>query len=184
MRGWEQMRADMVGLLERATGEGLDVWRERTADAPDEATLRASLSARGVHGYAQSLLVMERFGYPDFLTATPDALLDAQYADRPALRPLLDAVVAEGTALGPVVVQVRKTYVCLVTPRRTFAQLLPATRTRLDLGLRLPGVAPQGRLEPATSALSNSTHRLRLATPADVDDEVRRWLAAAHEASC
>lgn len=184
MRGWEQMRAEMVGLLERSTGEGLEAWTARTREATDEASLRAWLDEQGVHGYAQSLLVMERFGYPPFLLASAEELVDAQYADRPALRPLLDAVVAEGSALGEVAVQARKTYVCLVGPRRTFAQLLPATRTRLDLGLRLPDVAPQGRLEPRTSALSNSTHRIRLTVPADLDDEVRGWLRAAYEASC
>lgn len=34
-------------------------------------------------GYARSLLVMERFGYPDFLRASGDELIDGQYADRP-----------------------------------------------------------------------------------------------------
>jgi hypothetical protein len=29
-----------------------------------------------VTGYAQQLLVMERFGYPDFLTVTADELID------------------------------------------------------------------------------------------------------------
>ena len=40
----------------------------------DEAALRAWLNERGVTGYGQSLLVMERFGYPDFLRADADEL--------------------------------------------------------------------------------------------------------------
>src|SRR5262245_30013842 len=39
-------------------------------------------SNQGVTGYAQSLLVMEQFGYPDFLVATADELIEQQYADR------------------------------------------------------------------------------------------------------
>lgn len=185
VQGWEGMRADIARRLERDTGASLQEWvaRVRASGTADEPALRAWLAERGVHGYGQMVLVMERFGYPDFLLAAADDLVDAQYADRPALRPLLDAVLAAGSAYEGVVVQARKTYVCLVTPRRTFAQLLPATRTRLDLGLRLPGVAPEGRLLPATSALSNSTCRLALSGPDDLDDVALGWLRRAYEAN-
>jgi hypothetical protein len=36
-------------------------------------------------GYAQSLLVMECFGYPAFFLASADELIEGQYADRPQL---------------------------------------------------------------------------------------------------
>jgi hypothetical protein len=32
------------------------------------------------------VLVMERFGYPDYLLAAADELIDGQYADRPGRR--------------------------------------------------------------------------------------------------
>ena len=47
----------------------------------DESTLRAWLNDQGVTGYPQMLLVMERLGYPDYLEATADELIDRQYAD-------------------------------------------------------------------------------------------------------
>jgi len=86
-----------------------------------------------VTGYAQSLLVMERFGYPDFLVASADELIDGQYKDRPQLRPILDAILAATAGLGEVVIQARKTFVSLVTPRRTFARVQATTRNRVDL---------------------------------------------------
>ena len=183
-RSWEEMRTWCVSLLER-TGAGLEEWNARVAKSgvTDEAGLRAWLDERGVRGYAQMVVVMERFGYPDFLTASADDLLDQQYADRPALRQVYDALLAQVPLLGPVTVQHRKTYVCLVTPRRTFAQLRAATRTRLDLGLRLPDVPAAGRLEPAPSSLGNSTHRVQLTAVDDVDDEVRDLLRAAYDAN-
>ena len=76
-------------------------------------------------------------GYPDFLTADAGELIDGQYADRPQLRPILDAVLALLPALGPVTVQARKTIVSLVSPRRTFAVVQATTKDRVDLGLRL-----------------------------------------------
>jgi hypothetical protein len=51
---------------------------------------------------------------PGFLTAYADELVSGQYADRPALRPVLDAVLAAAPALGPVTVQARKSCVSLV----------------------------------------------------------------------
>ncbi len=45
--------------------------------------------------------------------------------------------------------QARKTYVSLITPRRTFARVQATTRNRLDLGLRLEKDSPGGRLTPS-----------------------------------
>jgi hypothetical protein len=95
------------------------------------------------------MLVMERFGYPDFLLASAAELIDGPYRDRPNLRPVFDAVIAAAVALGEVTIQARKTYVSLVSPRRTFARVQPTTKDRLDLGLRLQGQKPGGRLLPS-----------------------------------
>lgn len=60
-------------------------------------------------GYPAMLLVMERFGYPDYLIASVDELIEGQYADRPALRPILDAVLARVPAIGDVSRRARPT---------------------------------------------------------------------------
>src|SRR2546430_3721082 len=176
------MRPRSQRLLEKRTGEGVAIWdrgikREQLAD---EDSLRAWLTKQGVTGYAQTLLVMERFGYPDFLTATADELIDGQYADRRQLRPILDALLAAAARLGDVTVQARKTYVSLVSPRRTFARVQATTKDRVDLGLRVEGVRPGGRLRPSKI---HETMRVRIgvATAKEVDAEVRRWLRRAYE---
>jgi len=127
------------------------------------------------------MLVMETFGYPDFLKASSDDLIDGQYADRPALRPILDAVLAEAAQLGEVTIQARKTYVSLVGPQRTFATVEPTTKTRVDLGLRLQTFKPAGRIDRARS-MGNSqvTARIGLSSTDDVDDEVRKWFTQAY----
>ncbi|MQA14760.1 MAG: hypothetical protein GEV09_11460 [Pseudonocardiaceae bacterium] len=180
MRDWQ------IDLLVRATGEGLDAWSSRIAEHgfADEPSLRDWLGEQGVTGYTQMLLVHERFGYPDFLRAGADELLDGQYADRPALRPILDALLGRSSEIGDVTVQARKTYVTLVSPRRTFAQIKATTRTRVDLGLRLPGQQPGGRLLAATSLGDDTiTVRIALALPREVDDEVLAWLRRAYVAN-
>src|SRR5215831_15807227 len=122
-RSWEEMNAWVRDLLVQRTGEDVAAWNDRIAaeNPADEAQLRAWLTAQGVTGYPQMLLVMERFGYPDYLRATADELLDGQYRDRPQLRPIHGALLALLPGFGEVEVQNRKTYVALITPRRTFA---------------------------------------------------------------
>jgi hypothetical protein len=115
----------------------------------------------------------------DFRILT-DELINRQYADRPQLRPVFDAVLAALPALrGPVTVQARGTLVSLVSPRRTFAVLKPTTKSRVDLGLRLDTTEPGGRLQPARD-LGQATVRIPLTTPGEVDDEVRAWLTQAY----
>src|SRR3989449_6440518 len=92
---------------------------------------------------------MERFGYPDFLLATADELIDGQYADRAQLRPIFDALIDAAAGLGQVTIQARKNYVSLVSPPRTVARLQATTKNRVDLRLRLEGREPKGRLQPS-----------------------------------
>jgi hypothetical protein len=107
-------------------------------------------------------------------------LIDGQYADRPQLRPILDAVLAAVPGLGEVTVQARRTLVSLVSPRRTFAAVQARTKDRVDLGLRLANVPPAGRLREAKD-LGPATVRVPLTAPGEVDGEVLGWLRRAYE---
>jgi hypothetical protein len=71
-RDWRQNRAVWMRLLEETTRVNLEAWNEPLAGEQfsDEQSLRAWLTEHKVSGYAQTMLVMERFGYPDYLRAT------------------------------------------------------------------------------------------------------------------
>jgi hypothetical protein len=184
MKDWSEMRARSARLLEQRTGKGVAAWnaRVRKEGPADERRLATWLGEQGVTGYAQSLLVMERFGYPDWYRASAKDLVDGQYADRPGLRPVFDAVVRAAEGLGDVVVQARKTFVALVAPRRTFARVHATTKDRVDLGLRLDGQAPVGRLR-RTRLHETTPLAFALRHPRDVDAEVKRWMKRAYEQS-
>jgi hypothetical protein len=182
-RDWRARQAWVADLLKRRTGEDVEAWNTHIAahGFADEASLRAWLSEQGVSGYPQMLLVMERFGYPDWLLATADDLIDGQYADRPELRPILDELIARASAFGEITVQARKNYVSLLTPRRTFAAVQPTTRTRVDLGLKLADPRRQGKLERNSSMGSSVVNaRIALKSFEDVDEEVEGWLRQAY----
>lgn len=181
-RDWQSMKQMSERLLKERTGADLDAWKKRMEQEQfnDEQQLRTWLMAQGVTGYAQSLLVMERFGYPEFMLASADELIQGQYADRPQLRPILDAILKAVLSLGPATVQARKTYVSLLSPRRTFARVQPTTKQRVDLGLRLEGFQPSGRLQPS-KIHETMPLQISLLTPEDVDAEVLNWLQRTYD---
>lgn len=182
IQDWSSMRAMSERLLKERTGEDLTVWngRVRQFNPTDEKSLRIWLQQQGVTGYAQSLLVMETFGYPAFLTTSADELVNSQYADRAQLRPIFDAIIEAATSLGAVTVQARKTYVSLLTPRRTFARIQPTTRSRIDLALRLDKPVADKRLVPSRIQ-ETMKWQLGLSTMADLDDEALAYLQQAYE---
>jgi hypothetical protein len=185
MRTWQGMRDWSAELLEKRTGRNVEAWKRLIArrGLPNQAALRKWLTAQRVTGYAQMLLVWERFGYPDFMTAGADDLIGRQYADRAHLRPILEATFGALPGIGQVVVvQARKTYVSLVSKRRTFAVIQATTRNRVDLGLRLDDQSPGGRLKSGKGVGNGSmTVSLPLSSPADLDDEALRWLKRAYD---
>jgi hypothetical protein len=184
-RTWQGMRDWSAELLEKRTGRNAEAWNRliRRRRFPDPAALRAWLIEMGVTGYGQMLLVWERFGYPDFLTLGADDLIGRQYADRAHLRPIMEATLAALPGIAPVaVIQARKTYVSLVSKRRTFAVVQATTKNRVDLGLRLRDQPARGRLKSGKGVGNGSmTVCLPLASPADLDDEALEWLKRAYD---
>ena len=182
---WNRNRLMWIRVLLKQTGEGLDAWNTRIAqhDFTSEAQLRPWLEHHGVTGYARQLLVMERFGYPDFLRVTGDELISSQFADRPQLRPIYDAIIGACRPLGSIAIQARKTYTSLLTPRRTFARLQPTTRTRLDVALRLEDNAPSGRLRPSKIHPTMPV-QVGLQTLCELDAELISYLERAYAQNC
>ena len=127
VRDWQEMKEMYARLLMERTGKDVVYWNQRIKEEgiQDEANLRGWLNRQDVTGYAQTLLVWEQFGYPDWMQSSADNLIEGQYADRPHLRPIYDALIEAAVGVGEIAIQTRKTYVSLVTPRRTFARIQP-----------------------------------------------------------
>jgi hypothetical protein len=105
------------------------------------------------------------------------------FEGKDAMRPVYDRLAAMAAALGPDVEIAPKKANASVRRRKQFALLQPSTRTRLDLGLILPGREAAGRLEASGSFNAMFTHRVKLAGVDDIDAEVEGWLRAAYDAA-
>jgi hypothetical protein len=105
------------------------------------------------------------------------------FEGKEAMRPLYDRMAALAVALGPDVEIAPKKANASVRRRRQFALLQPSTRTRLDLGLILPGREASGRLEASGGFNAMFTHRVKLAGVEEIDAEVESWLKDAYDAA-
>jgi len=183
----EESLADMVTNLPKTTGKGIGEWNEIVAKTgltmPGEIIKFLQGEFGLSYGYARLIAVkaLESIRQTDLGDVDP---VDAMYAGAKAgLRPIHDAVMAKVLAFGDDVdVAPKKGYLSL---RRTkqFALVQPSTATRLDLGLILKGVEPEGRLEASGSFNAMFTHRVRVTDLSEVDDELIGWLRRAYDAA-
>lgn len=184
--------------LERSSGRDLDGWIAalRHADPGDEKARRAWLKDRGLGG-SQALFVAERSlgGSAHAFDDTPEGYLrrapqyvDRQYAARKsALRPLYEALLGRALAIGPEAKACPCETVVPLYRHHVFAQIKPATLTRIDLGLALGDPAavrdPSGRLLDSGGFQKRDrlTHRIEVRRLEDLDSVLDGWLRAAYE---
>ena len=133
------------------------------------------------HGYA-NLIAHAAFKSDAGSAESSDALVDTQYAgEKAGLRPLYDRLIGDVRRLGgDVEIAPKKGYVSLRRSKQ-FGLVQPSTKTRLDVGINLKGVAPTGRLEASGSFNAMVTHRVRVTAAAEIDKELVGWLKAAYE---
>ncbi len=111
--------------------------------------------------------------------------LEAQFdGERNRLRPIYVRLTEVLVELGPEVrILPRKTYVSVFRAQQ-FAIVRVTTTSKIDLGLKLPGVEPNGRLLEASSFLNERiTHRVELTCLEDVDEELIGWISEAYRRS-
>lgn len=72
------------------------------------------------------------------------------------------------------------TYLSLLKGKKKFA-VVGVTADRMDIGIKLKGVKPGGRLEPSGSWNAMVTHRVQLNDPKQLDKQVLTWLKQAYE---
>ena len=172
--------------IEAQTGRSVDGWIGALRGAPGLARhgqmvawLKSEHSLS--HGYANH--IAKRALEAEAPRSAEDPVAHLFEGGKEALRPLYQRLADAAVALGPDVEIAPKKANVSVRRRKQFALLQPSTRTRLDLGLILPGWEPAGRLEAAGSFNAMFTHRVRLESADQLDAEVLGWLREAYQAA-
>lgn len=182
----EEQLSSMVASLKEKTGKSLDQWTalaKGSGKAKHGELVTWLKGEHGVtHGYANLIAHSTLKSDAGARIAAGDDLVAEMFAgDKAALRPIFDALMTAILAFGPDIEQAPKKGYLSLRRKTQFATLHPSTRTRFDVGIKLKGVIPAGRLEAAGSWNAMVTHRVRLEASSQVDGELIGWLRAAYE---
>lgn len=125
------------------------------------------------HGFANFIALMYRNqGGPE-----GDDLIEKQYAAKPSLRPIYDALVTAVAGFGDDVEIAPKQASVSLRRSKQFALVSPTTKTRVDVGMNLKG-EPDGERLRAVGGMC--THSVGVTSVDEVDDELVGWLREAY----
>ena len=187
----EEMHATMIANLPEKTGRSLEAWIAEVRDSGLEkhGQIVGMLKERGVsHGYANLIAHAAReraaggagSGADAVRAGEPD-LVEVQYTGKEDLRPIYDRIASAVRGFGDdVELAPKKAYVSL-RRNKQFGLLQPSTKSRLDVGIKLKDAALTARLEASGSWNAMVTHRVRVSTRDEVDDELVGWLRRAYD---
>lgn len=182
-QAWDSMAKN----LEEKTGKSVEQWTKiaRSSGASKHGELVKFLKSKHglTHGYANMVALRTLEGAKAAESGSED-MVAAQYASAKAsLRPIYDAIIKAVSRFGrDIEISPKKGYVSLRREKQ-FAIIQPSTNTRVDVGLNLGTIRPAGRLEASGSFNAMVSHRVRLESVRDVDEELAGWLRAAYDSA-
>jgi hypothetical protein len=173
--------ATMVKNIEAATGQKIGEWirRARASGLRKHGEILKWLKdTHGIgHGYAN--YIAKAALAPD--DTDDESLVAVQFSGKKsALKPLYEALLKVLVSLGRDVEIAPKKNNVSIRRSKQFALLQASTADRIDVGLILKGVKPNGRLEASGSFNAMFTHRVRVTTKSDIDAELKAWLKQAY----
>lgn len=177
-----EMLKKMLENLPSKTGKSLEEWKEvlKTKDFKkhSEGVNFLKKEHQVTHGFANTIVTLFREDGQE----TVD-LLQAQYAGKEALYPIYQKVLAAVNQFGnDITVTPKKTSVSIIR-KKQFVLVKPATKTRIDLGLKLPNKPVGDRLGNSGPFGTMCTHRVKLSSASEVDEELIAWMKEAYELS-
>jgi hypothetical protein len=172
----------MIENMPEKTGKKLEEWVQILAKENFEKhsiAVRFLKTEHGVtHGFANTIVTLSK----EQSNPLEDLVLN-QYSGKESLKPIYEMLLLAIKKFGEdIVITPKKGSVSFIR-KNQFALIKPATKTRIDLGLKLKGVEVKGRLEGSGPFGTMCTHRIQLKNISDVDSEVIEWLSKAYETS-
>ncbi len=170
------------GLLKK-TGKPLDHWIKIVKESKIEKHKAIVEFLKSEHDFT--------YGFANFVSlkarksdasSIDDAhLLTNQYKGKEHLKPIYEKLLGKISEFGnDLTITPKKDSVSFIR-KRQFVLIKPATKTRIDLGLKLKGKDLSERLENSGPFGSMCTHRVKISTLEEVDSELIEWLKEAYQ---
>lgn len=170
----------MINNMPEKTGKSLDEWK---AILKSQSFSKHSVAVNFLkkeynvtHGFANTIVALSKEPI-----GTDADLVKIQYDGKEKLIPIYECLLKIVKELGEDVKVVPKKATVSIVRGKQFVLIKPATKTRIDLGLKLKGKPTSERLENSGPFGAMCTHRVKLTEIDEVDDELRLWLAEAYK---
>ncbi|NOQ72424.1 MAG: DUF4287 domain-containing protein [Crocinitomix sp.] len=172
------------GLLEK-TGKPLDHWIgivQASKIEKHKAIMDFLKSEHGFsHGFANFVALKSRKA--DAGSIDNVDLLINQYKGKEHLKSIYDDLLSKVNEFGTdITITPKKDSVSFIR-KKQFLLIKPATKTRIDMGLKLKGKALTERLENSGPFGAMCTHRVKISALEEVDAELLEWIKEAYEKS-
>lgn len=175
----------MINNLPEKTGKSLDEWLKITKASGLQKHGEIMKLLKGdysvSHGFANLITHMTLNSAAFTMNKTTDLIAEQYAGPKADLRPIYDKLEKAIKAFGKdIEFAPKKAYVSL-RRKKQFALIQPTTKTRVDLGINIKGKAAEGKLEASGSFNAMVSHRVRIESVDQVDDEVIAWLREAYD---
>ena len=179
--------------LPAKTGRSLDQWLKfiKKSGPKTEAERREWLKKEHGLGTNSAWWLAERAegkaqwdGDPEAYLRNAQEYVEKMFEGSKAnLRPINDPLLKLGLSMGKDVKACPCQTIVPLYRKHVFAQIKPATQTRIDMGFALKDLKATGRLIDTGGFAKKDriTHRIPITSLADIDDQVERWLKHAYE---
>ena len=169
----------MISNMPEKTGKSLEEWhsllKTQSFSKHSEAVNFLKTEYQVTHGFANTIVSLSKDD-----TGDSDDLVKSQYSRKETLVPIYKLLLEVVKSLGnDITITPKKTSVSIIR-KRQFALIKPATKSRIDLGLKLKDVPVNGRLENSGPFGTMCTHRIQLTHIDQVDELVKGWLKEAY----
>ena len=172
------------GLKEK-TGKDLQHWValvKKSGIEQHKAMIDFLKTEHGLtYGYAN--FVAHKTRESDAASQDADDLVTSQYKGKESLKPIYEKLVAEIQSLGSDITLTPKKAAVSLIRKHQFALIKPATKNRIDLGLKLKDKPTTQRLGDSGPFGTMCTHRVQLSDLAEVDAELMAWIKEAYQKS-
>ena len=169
----------MINNMPEKTGKSLEQWKKtlqsKNFQKHSEAVNYLKKEHKVTHGFANTIVTLSKDN-----NNTADDLVENQYKGKENLLPIYKKLIATVSSFGSdVTITPKKTSVSIIR-KKQFALIKPASKMRMDLGLKLKDVHITDRLENSGPFGTMCTHRVKLTAMTEVDKQLVNWLKEAY----
>jgi predicted transport protein len=178
----DQALKTMIANMPEKTGKSLDQWKEilklHSFEKHSEALKYLKVEHKVSHGFANTIVSLTRNE-----NNSSEDLVAMQYRGKEILIPIYEALLKFLKSLGDDLrISPKKGSVSIIR-KRQFVLIKPATKTRIDLGLKFKDKPLGKRLEGSGPFGTMCSHRVKISSVEELDDELKNWMKEAYEES-